>query len=137
MSNREFSHTDDTIDVRDVIARFEEITAQIETHEESEDRETSPVEIMDLRAELTGLEDLLSELKGAGGDEQWRGDWYPITLIRESYFEDYARELADDIGAISRDAKWPNNHIDWEAAADELKSDYSTAEFSGETFYFR
>lgn len=58
------------------------------------------------------------------------------TLIHESYFQTYAEQLAEDIGAISRDTKWPLNHIDWEAAAEELKSDYSTVDWNGETYYW-
>ena len=87
--------------------------------------------------ELQTLENLLEELKGCGGDEQWEGDWYPITLIRDSYFEDYAEELANDIGAINSEASWPNNCIDWERAARELQQDYSSVEFDGVTYWYR
>lgn len=48
-----------------------------------------------------------------------------LTLIHDRYFTEYARELAKDIGAIERKANWPLNHIDWKAAADELKHDYT------------
>ena len=44
-----------------------------------------------------------------------------FTLIRDTYFEDYAEELADDLGLINRDASWPNSCIDWERAARELR----------------
>jgi hypothetical protein len=87
--------------------------------------------------ELSQLNDLLEDLCGNGGDHEWRGDWYPISLIRESHFEDYAQELAEDIGAISSDAKWPNNCINWEQAANELLIDYTSTEFEGVTFYYR
>jgi hypothetical protein len=80
---------------------------------------------------------LLSDLEGNGGDEEWRGSWYPVTLIRESYFREYAEELAEDIGAVVSDAKWPNNHIDWDAAADELLTDYSAVLFDGVEYYYR
>ena len=87
--------------------------------------------------ELETLEKLLEELKGRGGDEQWEGDWYPVTLIRDSYFEDYAQELAQDIGAVNEDADWPNNCIDWEKAARELQWDYSLVEFDGVDYWYR
>lgn len=45
-------------------------------------------------------------------EEHHRGNWRSIA--------EYAEELASDIGAVNRDAKWPNNHIDWEAAGEEL-----------------
>jgi antirestriction protein len=47
--------------------------------------------------------------------------------------EDFAREIADEIGAIDKDAKWPMNCIDWEQAARELMYDYS----EHNTHYFR
>lgn len=58
------------------------------------------------------------------------------TLISDTYFEQYAELLAEDIGAIDRNAKWPLNHIDWEAAANELKQDYTSVEFEGVEFWF-
>jgi antirestriction protein len=65
-------------------------------------------------------------------------DWaYGEVFIAESHFEDYARELARDIGAVSGDEGWPHNRIDWETAADDLKMDYSTAELFGTTYLFR
>lgn len=59
-------------------------------------------------------------------------------LIHEDHFEDYARELAEDLdGQSIRNASWPMNCIDWTKAAEELKQDYTTAEFDGETYYYR
>lgn len=87
--------------------------------------------------ELETLENLLKELKGCGGDEQWEGDWYPITLIRDSYFEDYAQELAEECGLVNTNANWPNNCIDWEKAARELQWDYSAVDFDGVTYWYR
>lgn|SRR5574337_519667 len=126
MSN-EITKYDDVIDLRDVIARVEELReGRDESGETADDAE-----------ELAVLESLLSECKGAGGDEQWEGDWYPVTLIRDSYFEDYAQELAEDIGAINPDASWPNNCIDWERAARELQMDYTSVEFDDVTYWTR
>lgn len=144
----------DIIDVRDIIERAEEIESEIcdklgldscelgdiDLHDyarSKQDDDDSPFLGDDEIAEACTIRDLLGELNGMGGDEQWRGDWYPVTLIKESYFEDYARELADDIGAVSKDATWPNNCIDWEEAADMLKQDYSSLEIDGETYYTR
>lgn len=47
--------------------------------------------------------------------------------------EEFAQDYAEGVGAIDRDAKWPMNHIDWEAAASDLMQDYS--EHKG--YYFR
>lgn len=59
------------------------------------------------------------------------------SLIRDSYFEEYAEQLADDIGAIDRNAKWPVNCIDWEKAARELQYDYTEVDFDGEAYWIR
>lgn len=47
--------------------------------------------------------------------------------------EDFARETAESLGEIDRNAHWPNNCIDWEQAARELMQDYSEQD----GFYFR
>ncbi len=129
--------TADIIDVRDIIARVEHLEQL---------REPGPVDLGDddnessqddLFAELAMLESILADLKGYGGDEQWRGDWYPVTLIADRYFRDYAQELADDIGAINGDATWPNNCIDWERAASELQQDYSSVTVDGDDYWYR
>lgn len=88
-------------------------------------------------AELAELESLMADLKGHGGDEQWEGAWYPITLVRDSYFEDFAQEEAESCGLIDADAKWPYTCIDWEQAARELRMDYSSVEYGGITYLYR
>lgn len=133
---KEITNSDDVIDVRDVIARVEHLEQL---------RQPGPVDLGDdndtdqdtLFAELATLESLLDELRGNGGDEQWRGDWYPVTLIRDSYFTEYAQELAEDIGAISSEHSWPLNCIDWKQAADELLVDYAAVMFDGIEYYYR
>ena len=87
--------------------------------------------------ELETLTCLLDDLKGYGGDEQWRGDWYPLTLIRDSYFKDYTQELAEEIDAIPNNAQWPCTCIDWEQAAQELRMDYSSTEYDGVTYWYQ
>ena len=131
----EITKYDDVIDIRDVIARVEELRE--ERDESGETADHWAVENADDAEELAVLEALLLECKGAGGDEQWEGDWYPATLIRDSYFEDYAQELADDIGAVNSNASWPNNCIDWERAARELQMDYTSVEFDDVTYWTR
>jgi hypothetical protein len=124
MTTTEISKFDDLIDIRDVIARVEEL------------RDIDQPDVDELR-ELASLNDFLEECKGNGGDEQWEGDWYPVTCIRDSYFENYAHELAEDIGSIKSDAQWPYTCIDWEKAARELQMDYTSVEFDGITYWVR
>lgn len=121
--------TADLIDVRNIIARVEELENDAETQEGKELRESV--------AELAALRAILDKLKGAGGDEQWRGDWYPVTLIRDSYFVDYAQELAEDIGAVDANATWPNSCINWEQAARDLQYDYKSVEIDGARYWYR
>ena len=105
---------EDIIDVRDIIERIEDL----------EDGD-----------ELAALMSIMEDLKGEGGDERWRGAWYPLLLIRDSYFKDYAQELAEDCGMVDRNAKWPANCIDWEQAASELKHDYTSIDIGGVTYW--
>lgn len=147
------SNFDTMIDFRDTLERFEEIEADLlecfNEQQEIEDDDTTTDNPEDSAfIEWTGytnhedaeeyqqLKAIIEELKGCGGDEQWRGDWYPITLIREDYFTDYCMELVQDIGDLPRDIP-TYLEIDWEATADNLKVDYSEIEIDGNTYYFR
>lgn len=81
--------------------------------------------------ELKVLKALAEE---AGGASDWvHGE----SLIRDSYFEEYAEQLAADIGAIDRNARWPVNCIDWAKAAGELQSDYTSVDFDSVTYWIR
>lgn len=123
MSNT-FTNSDNVIDVRDIIKRYEELEDNTEANEEE-------------REEFNNLQKLLNDLEGNGGDEQFRDEWYPLTLIRDSYFKDYAKELAEDIGAISKDTAWPNNCIDWIHAANQLRADYTSVKIGDTTYWYR
>ncbi len=68
------------------------------------------------------------------GIEDWQ---YGATLIREDYFKEYAQELAEDIGAIDRNASWPLTYIDWDAAAAALMQDYTSVSFLGYDYQVR
>lgn len=83
-------------------------------------------------------EELAALLKLQEEAEGYVEDWkYGATLIRDSYFEQYAEELAEEIGAVSQNVSWPNNHIDWKAAAEELKQDYTSVDFDGVEYWVR
>ena len=63
---------------------------------------------------------------------------YGEAVIADSYFEQYARELADDLGYTdNRERAWPYTHIDWTGAAKALQQDYTSIEFEGRTFWAR
>jgi len=80
--------------------------------------------------ERTILEDLASEGETL---EDWH---YGVTLIRDSYFIDYARQFATACGR-GRVAQWPATCIDWNQAAAELQMDYTPVEFDGVTYWAR
>jgi hypothetical protein len=118
----DISNSDDTIDSRDIIERIDELTS-------SRDEDASDEDASD---ELALLESLQDEIKG------YSPDWtHGETLIRDSYFVEYAEQLAGDTGAIDSDARWPACHIDWEAAADSLKMDYMSVEYDGVDYWMR
>ena len=119
----------DIIDSRDVIARIEELESEIEDAE-SEDSPDDEL-LADLREELAPLQALASEGEGYY-------DWqHGAILIRDSYFVEYARQLADDCGMTRDSDKWPYTCIDWERAASELQQDYSCIDFDGVDYWVR
>jgi hypothetical protein len=146
MKHEIISNSDDIIDSRDVIARIEELESDRDAYTVTEDN-PGDEETNWTAADGTVFEDYWSEaeedeykaLKSLADEASgYAADWYHgEALIRDSYFEEYAEELANDIGAIDRNARWPLNHIDWEAAADELKMDYTAVDFDGVTYWTR
>jgi uncharacterized coiled-coil DUF342 family protein len=143
----------DIIDVRNVIARVEELREELQTAmDENEEGHNftelaSYVEavrkdqsaahahrLWEEADELRKLEELLSDLCGYGGDEQWEGDWYPVTLIKDSYFEEYMDEMLEDIGDLPKNIPaYLKIVVDY----DMLKQDYSEVYFEGNTYYYR
>ena len=131
------------IDIRDIIARIEELEGEQESFViGAPDGTETPApdqwaeENSDDAAELALKLSLMSDLAGYGGDEQWRGEWYSITLIPDDEFTDYCEELVSDIGDLPRDI--PGYLvIDWKATANNLRVDYSEVEYEGETYLYR
>lgn len=163
MPRRTVSNSDDLIDSRDIIARIDDLQSDLDACKEiagerwdtaketckegsddgcdciacSWDREQyiadSAQEEIDAN-DREELADLLKLREEAEGYSDWR---HGATLISDSYFEQYARDFAEDIGAINRHAQWPNTCIDWEQAARELQQDYTSVEFAGVTYWVR
>ncbi len=111
------TNSDDIIDSRDIAARIAEL-------EDSQDE--------DDQTELAMLQSLVDQYSGS----EWE---YGVTLIRETYFADYAEEFAKDVSDIPVEAfdAWPMNCIDWEQAASELQMNYVSLDFDGVTYYAR
>lgn len=134
------TNTDDIIDSRDIIARIEELEAERDAYDDADAgpnetpsqavtpwSEACPDDAKELRI-LTAL------AEEASGSPDWE---YGETLIRNSYFKDYAEDLARDCGMIPDNLRWPCNCIDWDAAADELRHDYFAVDFDGVEYLIR
>lgn len=77
-------------------------------------------------------------LKLADEASGYAADWeHGETLIRYSYFKEYAQELAEDCGMIPANLAWPCTCIDWDQAARELQMDYTSVDFDGVTYWVR
>lgn len=117
----DIDNSNDYLDVRDIIARVEELR-EIEQRDECESEE------------LATLEALLYELRGNDGDEQWEGDWYPVTLIRDTYFEEAMDDLISDCYELPKDfPSFVTLSIDYEA----LRMDYTSVDYDGVTYWYR
>ncbi len=115
----------DIMDSRDVMARIEEL----------EELREGDLENFNETEEAEELKELLEFATYKG---EYHPEWeHGVTLIRNSYFKDYAQELAEEIGAIDGSENWPCNCIDWEMAARELRIDYTSSEFGGITYWYR
>jgi hypothetical protein len=142
----DITNNDDYIDVRDVIARFEALETELSDACEGEgngtDLETwlaamaanDDGTLQEGATEFLAFRALLEELKGNGGDEEWRGDWYPGTLIRDSEFDNAMDELLQDIGVLPKDLP---GYLTIAVDYDALQMDYTSCEFDGVTYWYR
>lgn len=137
MTTTTISPTDNVIDSRDVIERLEELEAELSERVPDNERGNSdnPAwkewEESDEAQELKFLQTLVDELEGYCDD--WK---YGVTIIHENYFTDYTKELLVDCDYLPKDLpSWIV--IDWEETADNVKVDYTEAEFDGVTYYAR
>ncbi len=130
-------------ELADLLEEFEDWRSNLSDEQIHQLAETLDCAVIDLTREDFLLEwnpsdseriKAIQDLKNEINSREW---FHGITLIRDNYFAEYAEQLAEDIGAIDPNASWPLNHINWEFAAEELKSDYSSVEFDGETYWYR
>ena len=135
-----FDYHSDIFDSRDIQERIDELQYEFDSLVD---------EYEDVDGEEDAGEDLLNWLEENGDEfvtllevkeevEQYTSEWDDgAFMIADDYFEDYAQELAEDTGAIDRKAKWPLTHIDWDAAAEELKYDYSEVAIGGKSYWIQ
>ena len=161
---RTISNTNDIIDSRDVIARIEElqgeraelkeqVTSALDQRADYSDDNPDDAKIVVMNDEINDAETALTGWETENGEELkalealasecegYASDWkHGEGLIRDSYFEDYARELAEDCGDFPsgrEPVRWPYTCIDWKRAAEELQQDYTSAEYDGVTYWIR
>lgn len=126
----------DYFDSRDVIERRMQIDLVL-----SDPGEMFTSEIVELRLERlilwTILEDLTDHFPPSHYSDVRTDENCGVQGFAEHYAEEYAEQFAGDVGVIDPHATWPMNHIDWDAAAEDLKDDYTEMEILGATFYLR
>lgn len=147
----EITNREDVIDSREIIDRIEyledEQTTLSDKLDEAKENEDN---LEELQTALKDAQEALKEwdesdegqelraLKSIQDEADGYSDWkHGATLIRDSYFTEYAEQLANEMGAINKDQSWPNNCIDWKQAADELKQDYTCVDFDGVDYWIR
>jgi len=143
----EIDNGQDIIDSRDVIARIEELEAElldleetlddlVTTFGEAEDKEEAAEAIVEWKEsegeELKALKELAEE---ASGSPDWA---YGEALVSENYWTEYCEGLCKDIGDLPQELPWYiENHIDWEGVAGEIKADYMEVDFDGVAYFIR
>ncbi len=75
-------------------------------------------------------EDLVRQFQESGNGLDSMNEAYQGRYTSD---EDFAEQIAEDLGLIDTNARWPSDCIDWEQAARELMMDY----FEIDGHYFR
>lgn len=137
-----FDGTEDVIDSRDIVERWEELDRRIESEREDlpEFRKHEAIFLALTPDEIKEWEALSNLIEHANASPDWN---YGETLIRDSYFEDYIEQLIDDcypeVSKALSSGEWPMRHLklDIEDAAKEAKQDYFEVTFNGSTYLIR
>ena len=151
MTDFKFDGTDDHLDSRDIEEKIVEIEdaygLDYELFQGPGDfgrhiAENGSAEEADLYERLYSFRDEVQN----GADEGWE---YGVILTRDDYADgEWAKGRAMDFGAFQgyipgspsfenqeeAAGRWPFNHIDWDAAADELKEEANEFDFEGTTY---
>lgn len=115
-----------TIDLHEYVREWRDL----ENSDRLDDDELERLgELRELGAAVTNLanpkEVTLSDLEQAAEESP--------TCIREEDFEDHAIEVAEEL--VDCDiAQWPMTCVDWERAANDLRSDYTSFDWDGQTY---
>lgn len=80
---------------------------------------------------LAKLKELNSDLNDALSYPNGDGEF-----IHDGEWKAYVREQCHMLGYVEP-GTWADDHIDWDAVAEEWESDYETVEFDGDTYYWK
>jgi hypothetical protein len=125
----------------DNFIRVEDVEWAIDDYEATEENEQGEFEVPFDPELYIALKDLWT-----GGDAgHWHGleDGNYEEMILESHFVEYITDLIDGVYEGLPDKRvrdrWPYRHMkmDYEAAAEEAKEDYTEVTFGGYTYYVR
>lgn len=101
----------DTLDSREIQARIEWLETEIEALDAEIGDNPHPDDFVAEREELTEHIDELDMLVEFRESLHADGEWkWGITFIRDHYFEEFAKEYAEDTGVLDCYA-WPMRHI--------------------------
>jgi hypothetical protein len=134
-ANSAIDLTENTLDVKEIIQRVEmlETTLGLDVRSPIMTEPSSLEEAMEL--ELDKLSDLLARIQGKGDCQEWRGHGYPPNLIRDDYFVEWVKFLAEDVHGWIVGVPFVVE-IDWQKTADNLRVDYKSVDFNGTTYWF-
>jgi hypothetical protein len=146
MMATEISNAADVIDSRDIVARIDDLREERDRLQElaQDDPDFEHPARLALRQWETGEDPAsgeLADLEAVAAQAEDSPGWkYGETLIRDSYFVEYTQELVDEcyekpVGFFENAWPWRYMTMDWEAAADELKSDYLKVDYDGVTYW--
>lgn len=102
----------------------------------SEDLENAKKDLRDAfdHDEFKLLEDIISQ-----GESY--SDWnHGATLINDNHFTDHIKDLIEDSYPTPTEMNswpWNNAEMNWESAADEVRSDYGSIDADGQTYYIQ
>jgi hypothetical protein len=132
----------------DIAHAIEEARCVLDDAKRALSKSDSP--LVSLEADVAAAESSLDA--ALNGEYEWSGydEWYSLGMsiddirsyedkqgIHSDDFEDYARDLHEDLHGRNSTESWPHNCIDWEAAAEQLKGDFSVFEYDGQDYYVR
>lgn len=134
---KKISNEEDVLDTRDILERIEELErekdlpqnlALVDWYETDEGKE-----LLILRKLIEECEEYSSEVSDGAA------------LIRDTYFKDYCKELAEECGYITKIqvSDFPKkeidnplfNHINWDSWANDVRYDYSEVDFDGVPYW--